>query len=595
MTHLDRRDAAVVAYLEHRTRVGVPGDLVPSVLRALDDTGPASESSRGWLAPVLAVAGSLVLAVASLAWLSNNAASGPAPSGSPSPSAPVSEPELVDEGATVELAAVDTEGQWGSVTVTRGPDSGGYRDVANVDLDPAATDISGMFFHNDPDRFYVEFQVAYAAERNPVADVGRNDWLLIGGDGDLVAPISVSVIEPELMMGTEASDIVSTPLKGRLAFAVPRDLAAGPLSLVYEPAGGRILVREPGPPPATVPDAQPPAPVTYIGREGSPITVIDSASADALFTAVRTCTDPAAGFSIDYPATWTVTGSDDTPCARFEPPTARDLSRAEQRLATRGSAGHSVQMGGPALAGSADPITAVGPLGAFRSELVGVGGGFIETGSLQYAYLIGLDGPMLDEAQRGRAVFLETGWDLDLDPEAYRERKAVIDRMVASLVVPTTSVLVTGPATCSDRGSGFQLTVPAGWYALESIEDDPSCRAFSTAPFGEPAGFPRGQRPSLTVEMFRGGSYRPGGTIANRDVLSINDHPALRLVVRGGNTSFLPPSSMATVYIIALDGELPSDTSTGRWLALSSTTLAGDPEENDAALDVIANSVEDIE
>ena len=35
----------------------------------------------------------------------------------------------------------------------------------------------------------------------------------------------------------------------------------------------------------------------------------------------------------------------------------------------------------------------------------------------------------------GRTLILETAWNLDLDAEAYRERKAVIDRMVASLEV----------------------------------------------------------------------------------------------------------------------------------------------------------------
>jgi hypothetical protein len=370
-----------------------------------------------------------------LVWLGATLRSATEPNPLASPSASADAWTLVDEGATLELAAVDTEGRWGTVTVQRGPDRGGYRAVANFDLDPGATDVSGMFFHNDPDHFYVEFQVAYAADRSPVADVGRDDWLLIGADGDFIAPISVSVLEPELMMGTEASDIVSTPLTGRLVFAVPRDLAGRPLSLVYEPGMARLVVREPGPPPAAVPDPRPPAPVDYVQREGSPITVIDSASADALFTEVRTCTDPAAGFSIDYPATWTAVASEETPCARFEPPGAGGATRSEVVSLWMGPAGASVQVPGQALPGAAESIAAVGELPASRNEVGGAGGGFMDPGSLQYAYLIGLDSQMPNVPPFGRTLILETAWNLDLDPEAYRERKAVMDRMAASLVV----------------------------------------------------------------------------------------------------------------------------------------------------------------
>ncbi|MEO8247539.1 MAG: hypothetical protein ABI622_10520 [Chloroflexota bacterium] len=434
MTQLDPRDAAVVAYVRARTHVDVPLGLVPSVLRALDDNGLRGPGRRGWLAPVLAVAGSLFLAVAGLAWLATNSASGPGPSSTASPSAR-NELRIVHDGATVEMAAVDTEGRWGTVTVIRGPDRGGYRAVATVDLDPATTDISSMFFHNDPDRFYVEFQVAYEAERNPVADVGRDDWLLIGADGDFIAPISVSPVDRELMMGPGASDIFATPVEGRLVFAVRRHLADGPLSLVYEPAGARMLVRDAGPPPAAVPDPPPPAPVTYIAREGSPITVIDSPLADALFADVTTCTDPAAGFSIDYPASWTVLAMEDTPCGRFEPPGAEGATRSEVVSLWMAPAGASIQVGGPALPGGAEPITTVANLPAARNEVVGVGGGFIDIGSLQYGYLIGLDGRMPNTDSPGRTLIVEARWNVNLDPEAYRERKAVIDRMVASLAV----------------------------------------------------------------------------------------------------------------------------------------------------------------
>ena len=380
------------------------------------------------------MAGGLI-AAAGLVWLGTTLRSAPEPITSASPAASADPWTLIDEEATLELAAVDAEGRWGTVTVTRGPDRGGYRAVAHFDLDPAATDISDMFFHNDPALFYVEIHIAYAADRSPVADVGRDDWLLIGPDGEFIAPISVSALDPELMMGPGATDIFASPVEGRLVFAVPRDLAAGRLSLVYEPAGARILVREPGPPPASVPNPQPPAPVDYLRREGSPITVIDSASADGLFTEVGTCTDPAAGFSIDYPATWTVVASDETPCGRFEPPGAGGATRSEVVSLWMAPAGASVQVGGPALPGAAEPITSVGDLPAARNEVVGVGGGFIDIGSLQYAYLIGLDRQMPNVQPFGRTLILDTGWNLDLDPEAYRERKAIMDRMAASLVV----------------------------------------------------------------------------------------------------------------------------------------------------------------
>lgn len=238
-----------------------------------------------------------VAAVVSVVWL--GAACQPAPSGSSTPAADVLN-AIYAAGDAVMIDALDSGGRWGSITLTRGDDAGGYP-TGGV---PA-------------DSFVVEVQVSYAADRKPTSSgFGLLDWTLTptGHPFAPVMPADPAEWDAARLPLDNFREVEASwgPFTGRIYFLVPRDAADESLVLVYRPAEalGRAMhipVRQPGPAPAPVPTATPvptPVPVTYVGRDGAPFTIIDSSEADALFSAPDTCTNPVAGYIVTYPDDW---------------------------------------------------------------------------------------------------------------------------------------------------------------------------------------------------------------------------------------------------------------------------------------------------
>lgn len=259
---------------------------------------------------------------------------------SPSPSA--EEPNsdivpLVEERQTANVRAVDGDGGWGTITITRGPDVGGYaRDEV------------------DPDTFIVEFSIRYEPSRQPVGNFGIGDWALASAD-DLVPvgqpfqptqppnPADFEVDRQALGVMPGATDVSETPVEGLVAFQVPRDVAAEhDLVLVYRPehigtAAATFLVRRasadgPEPVPTATP-APTPDGARYTGREGAPFTVIDHPVADALFEDPDTCTNPEDGYTVTYPDSWyTNTAIGDTPACSWFSPTLYEVGADPNRV-----------------------------------------------------------------------------------------------------------------------------------------------------------------------------------------------------------------------------------------------------------------------
>lgn len=127
---------------------------------------------------------------------------------------------LLEPGDSIELAAVDPQGEWGTVRIERGEDLGGYADA-----------------EIGPDAFIVEFFVEYSADRLPDPDqFGASDWSLRPTDPEaehffLVEPMtferSPSGVRPDQSLGMYpgAIDIFSTPTEGWIAFQVQRRVA----------------------------------------------------------------------------------------------------------------------------------------------------------------------------------------------------------------------------------------------------------------------------------------------------------------------------------------------------------------------------------
>lgn len=306
-----------------------------------------------------------------------------------------------------------------------------------------------------------------------------------------------------------------------------------------------------------------------------------------------TCINTTDGFQVAVPVGWytNVAATDvETPSCRYFAPepfaTPRTDSIPPEARVTlglrRGAFAHGGQTENPRQ-------LEIGGMPAERLEITGV------PGAPLVVYTIGVDGELPSEATESW-MLVETD---ATRPGELADNVAALDAIAMSVErlgasptpFPTADFLLAGPATCADFTWGFQLDVPPGWYTSQSVEDNPSCRVFTTEPFQVSTS---ATRPEPRIEARTGtGDYGPGGTVEDRRELEINGHPALRLVVRGEAGGVLPADTVATVYLIGLDGELPSETTTGRWLEIStSTQMPGDPDENVAALDQMAATAE---
>lgn len=139
---------------------------------------------------------------------------------------------------------------------------------------------------------------------------------------------------------------------------------------------------------------------------------------------------------------------------------------------------------------------------------------------------------------------------------------------------------VKGPYGCGDGIGGFIVYIPQGWYANSAHDGIPACRFVSTEQFvvndlDDPPSVPI----TLSVET---GAYQSTGTLIERSEPTIGTIegglPALRLVEAVENGRRL-------VYVIGLDGSLPSEGSPDRYLL--AMTMFGDSTygRDSAALD----------
>lgn len=300
-------DDQILEYLRSRAQVEPPPDLVPSVVHAVD----AASVRRAWFAPfipAMAAAGAVAVLVgfALLVGQNLNIGRSPEPALTPSPTEAASPAgSLLQPGDSVELSAVDDEGEWGTILIERGEDLGGYEDAAI-----------------EPGTFVVEFFVEYIAHRLPVQPFGSSDWALRPTEPEaeqfIVDPARFERtrgpgFRPETILGQYPAgvDAHTTPTEGRIAFEVPLAASNLALELLYMPLGLEgavaITVRAPGPPPDPVAFRTPaplPGDPIYVQHDGLPITVIDSPEADDLFSRPDVCINPEVGYSVTFPDDW---------------------------------------------------------------------------------------------------------------------------------------------------------------------------------------------------------------------------------------------------------------------------------------------------
>ena len=450
-------DETIVEFVRERGAVRPPPDLVDGVMRAVSAM-PRSEKPR--FASLFAVAGAaavvVLLAVIGLyaaqqrdvggpvgppssasatravaPTLRSSAAPTAAPTGTPIPT----DGSLTELGSEVTLDAVDETGVWGTITLERGHNSGGYH--AGVPDPQAPSEV--RYFQNDPSAFYVEVLVHYDAERLPAAEFGSADWELRSAETGAVAPLEQQDPPPLRPVGVRhgTTDVLSTPADGWLVFRVPREAADETLELVYLPSGESIPVRTPEDPPEPIASGEAPRESTYVTPPGGSLSVIESPEAHALFAETDTCTNPVAGYTVTYPDSWyTNTAIGDVPaCSWFSPVLyeVEDPAVPPDEIVLRLSYIEDVEAIGQSGEVVYSEEVQVGGTTAQRSEQFGVGGGFIPIGSYVYEYHVFTDGtrPTVDAA--ASVLFAQTAWQVRHDAETYELNKAVLDRIMASI------------------------------------------------------------------------------------------------------------------------------------------------------------------
>lgn len=331
--------------------------------------------------------------------------------------------DLREFGSRVTMPIQSTRGAAGTVRVSRLLDAGGFPLV----IEPSSET-----------HFFVELFVSYDVTAFPEgAATGPDDWHVETAGGDLIDATQVTE-----MRGSEARAILFTWLgsseppvnvpEGHLIYAIPRDAASETLVLVYEPDGAvpaLFPLRAPGDAPPPVVAAWPRAELVFEAQPGLPITVLESAEADALFAETATCTNTLDGYSVTYPSSWhTNDAVGPVPACSFFSP-----------IPFTGTADGNLPTGVPISIGVFE-----GAVGYIWVDLYGEAvaidgfeGGRSETGktkeadvptdTFQYGYLL-----LLDENVNGEGRKLQATTDSEW-ANGYEVNRAVLDRIMASL------------------------------------------------------------------------------------------------------------------------------------------------------------------
>lgn len=496
--------------------------------------------------------------------------------------------DLVEAGNRVAFSASGPDGEFGTITVERGEDVGGYPLVPEPSSET---------------HFFIELLVTYELDRAPEgADWGELDWSLEGTDGS--AAEQLSVFPPPDECGGfgqwPGATVPEDRYEGCIVFAIARESADADLELVYRPSSAaeplqRIPVRRPGPAPAPVAAAWPRPDPVYVAKPELPFTVLESAEADALFADADSCTNPEGGYTVSFPEAWyTNTAIGDVPaCSWFSPVfyEVDDPGRVPDEIAIvlsifEGGIGQipewprtlseEVRISGVDGSRHEDTIPSNPPDNA-------------------YGYAAWLDDDYL-----GRKL---TGTTTTMHGEDYGLNKAVLDRIMASLVLtrptgaldtftpppnPDADALFALPNECSSGDAGYVVEYPDAWFTNEAgdpaaADPDAACTHFVPEPIDE------GVLSAIVGRRIESssGSY---GQDQDRQFHTIAGRPAVRVEYRGaaGEGGVQPPDWRQLVWLIQLG---PVEETGPNLVFSTSTDDAGEYELNKAVLDRMMASI----
>jgi hypothetical protein len=357
----------------------------------------------------------------------------PTPSETVAPSSRLEVLTFSDPDTELTIPAVDADGAWGTITLRRGADVGGY--VTNA---------------ADPGAFVVEVIVGYVVQRDTEATFGERDWALVAASdrrpiGRIFVPAPLTQPwetweRPALARAVTTEMIAVEPrtIDGWLLFEVPREFADVPLELVYRPEGfseavSALAVREASAAPDPVPTATPeprPRELAYVQPPGAPFSVIADEAADALFVDADTCTNSVAGYTVSFPEEWyTNTAVGATPACSWFSPTFYEVNGSgvpEEIVIEITSFEAGIGFVHEPDYTISEQVTVDGRNASRIEEVGGFGAnGWLPRSRFTYQYTIwASDDPL------GLKIVATTTTD---DPGDYEGNKAVLDRIIATL------------------------------------------------------------------------------------------------------------------------------------------------------------------
>lgn len=149
------------------------------------------------------------------------------------------------------------------------------------------------------------------------------------------------------------------------------------------------------------------------------------------------------------------------------------------------------------------------------------------------------------------------------------------------------------PDECENPAAGYRISLPDEWFYNTAFDDFDACQWFAPTSYSVTDASTVPPEVAIVLSTQDGGDFGPGGEVVSRDEYTVSGRPAVRYEIAGEPGGFAP--ERAVMWIIGLDGELPSEASTGRWLlGQTGTDRPGDFVANVEVLDrMIATIVVD--
>jgi hypothetical protein len=152
------------------------------------------------------------------------------------------------------------------------------------------------------------------------------------------------------------------------------------------------------------------------------------------------------------------------------------------------------------------------------------------------------------------------------------------------------------PDECVNPAAGYRIWMPDDWWYNTAFDDFDACQWFALTTFEVTDAETVPDEISIVLRTTEGGDFGLPGEVLSRGDYTVAGVPAVRYEFMGGGGGFMPAGSRSVVWIVAIGGELPSETTTTPWLyASTSSESPGNYEENVDVLDRMIATLELVE